>query len=305
MTSSAVKAGIVVINLVLVFFASPTLVIFGSRTTTIEEYGITTNRTCAWADDFLHVRKVYNNILLAFVGVGVAVLGTAYHLIYQNIRMSRKRVKTPSNHHTSDERPSTTSMVTNSNHISVTCGGAHGRDTMDDVGRIKVNHTTNVPTMSAGCRQEGDASLQRSLSDRITSTPFNNRQESKNKTAMADTISSAGKERSSSEAQTRQPKSSKPKVAKIVRVHTASRQEHKTALIGFTVTCIFLLSFIPTLTANTLVALTQSDPEQLPATWLVLHSICMRTAFLSSMSNPIVYGVMNEKFRREVSNLLK
>ena len=80
--------------------------------------------------------------------------------------------------------------------------------------------------------------------------------------------------------------------------------EHKLAVIGFTISIVFMLSFVPFIIVNSIVKATGTDPEQLQGVHLVFHSMFVRSFFLNVFANPIIYGVLNKKFRDSAINLI-
>ena len=81
------------------------------------------------------------------------------------------------------------------------------------------------------------------------------------------------------------------------------KQEHKLAMIGFVITLGFTVTFVSFVIVDTIVMITRSDPEQFEGNHLVLHSFFMRSFFLNLISHPIIYGVMNTKFRNAVYDI--
>ncbi|CAL1542913.1 unnamed protein product [Lymnaea stagnalis] len=92
-----------------------------------------------------------------------------------------------------------------------------------------------------------------------------------------------------------------PEKAKVGR---SSQLRSKTTAIAFWITLVFILSFLPYLSLTVLKLLIQGFDYSLDGAALVFFNIALRSYFMNSVSNPIIYGVMNVKFRGEVKRLI-
>ncbi len=83
------------------------------------------------------------------------------------------------------------------------------------------------------------------------------------------------------------------------------RRSNKTTTIAFLVTIVFILSFLPYLCLSITRALVKDFDYNLNSTGTVFFNIFLRSYFVNSAANPIIYGVMNIRFRRECCKVLK
>ena len=90
-------------------------------------------------------------------------------------------------------------------------------------------------------------------------------------------------------------------------VSGAARREfnaRKTTLMLFVITVVYILSFLPHLV---LMATKAQDKNSLSGTGgatELVHNILIRSYFINSVANPIVYGLCCQKFRTEIVKLL-
>ncbi|XP_046567803.1 orexin receptor type 2-like [Haliotis rubra] len=73
-------------------------------------------------------------------------------------------------------------------------------------------------------------------------------------------------------------------------------------VIAFTVTFAFILSFLPFAVIMT-VRSVQTLTFHPDGVWFVTYNILIRSYFISSMTNPLVYGFMSLRFRQECFNV--
>ena len=118
---------------------------------------------------------------------------------------------------------------------------------------------------------------------------------------MSSTLGTNQKQKSTVEDQRQNMKS----ISSLKMKMTVNKQESKTAIISFVATVTFMLSFVPMAVVDSIISITQSNPEQLTGIHLVLHTIFIRSVFINSIANPIIYGVMNRKFRNAVYNIFR
>uniref|UniRef100_A0A0B6ZZK1 G-protein coupled receptors family 1 profile domain-containing protein n=1 Tax=Arion vulgaris TaxID=1028688 RepID=A0A0B6ZZK1_9EUPU len=78
----------------------------------------------------------------------------------------------------------------------------------------------------------------------------------------------------------------------------------KTTIIAFVVTLVFIISFVPHLCLQVAHLIYKGFDEKLQGVPLVAYNIFIRSYFINSASNPIIYGVLNDNFRAEVKHLM-
>lgn len=79
----------------------------------------------------------------------------------------------------------------------------------------------------------------------------------------------------------------------------------KTTIIAFVVTLVFVISFVPHLCLQVSHLIWKGFNEKLQGASLALYNLFLRSYFINSVANPIIYGVMNESFRKEVKLLIQ
>ncbi|XP_005103907.1 uncharacterized protein LOC101848449 [Aplysia californica] len=84
-----------------------------------------------------------------------------------------------------------------------------------------------------------------------------------------------------------------------------SRRIDKTTVVAFAVSSVFVLSFVPYLTLMFVRAFIKDFDYNLDGAALWLYNIFVRFYFLNSALNPILYGLLNERFRQECRRLLR
>ncbi|XP_046546333.1 orexin receptor type 2-like [Haliotis rubra] len=74
---------------------------------------------------------------------------------------------------------------------------------------------------------------------------------------------------------------------------------HKTTFMMFIITAVFILSFVPHLALMATWAVQKHTYDHLEGAPLALYNLFLRTYFINSVSNPIIYGFMSDKFRSQ------
>ncbi|CAL1547526.1 unnamed protein product, partial [Lymnaea stagnalis] len=84
------------------------------------------------------------------------------------------------------------------------------------------------------------------------------------------------------------------------------RARQQTTLVAFSVTSVFVLSFLPhlTLMIAKLVIFPGFDLDLRGAAF-VAYNVFVRSYFVNSMCNPFIYGILNAQFRLEVQRILR
>ena len=102
---------------------------------------------------------------------------------------------------------------------------------------------------------------------------------------------------SESHSYVKAPKQQKPK--------SAQSFKNKTTLIGFTVTLVFVVSFLPFISLMAVGAFAKSFDNHLKPAPLVAYNVFVRSYFINSAANPFIYGVLNIRFRKESVRLMR
>lgn len=78
----------------------------------------------------------------------------------------------------------------------------------------------------------------------------------------------------------------------------------RTTLMLFLITMVFLLSFLPYLVLNVLKVLDDDSLSGDGNAWEVAHNILLRSYFINSVANPVIYSFCSRTFRTECSRVL-
>ncbi|XP_046574616.1 cholecystokinin receptor type A-like [Haliotis rubra] len=78
---------------------------------------------------------------------------------------------------------------------------------------------------------------------------------------------------------------------------------HKTVLMLFLITLVFVLSFLPHLGLMATQAVNKHVFDDLTGAGIAANNLFLRSYFINSASNPIIYSFCNERFRLEVTRL--
>ncbi|XP_071111658.1 nematocin receptor 2-like [Haliotis cracherodii] len=89
------------------------------------------------------------------------------------------------------------------------------------------------------------------------------------------------------------------------RSMTSRRRTNKTTTIAFMVTIVFILSFVPYLSLVIARSTVKDFDYKLDDVSTIFFNIFLRSYFVNSAANPVIYGVMNVRFRRECCKVLK
>ncbi|XP_046567839.1 rhodopsin, GQ-coupled-like [Haliotis rubra] len=84
-----------------------------------------------------------------------------------------------------------------------------------------------------------------------------------------------------------------------------SYRGQRTTVIAFLVTFVFILSFVPHLCLIISRTILKDFDHHLHGAKLVLYNLFIRSYFVNSVANPIIYGAMNYHFRRECVKAVK
>lgn len=83
------------------------------------------------------------------------------------------------------------------------------------------------------------------------------------------------------------------------------KQSQRITLILFTITAVFVLSFIPHLSLKTVAFLRKDYLVDLPHSQLVAYNLFVWSFFINNIANPIIYGFCEPNFRKEFKKLYR
>lgn len=86
---------------------------------------------------------------------------------------------------------------------------------------------------------------------------------------------------------------------KIHRRRTLHRRTRRMTLVFMYITIGFVLSFLPYLIAAILLSTTEHLEETLGEEMHIFFKFCLKSYFLSSVVNPLIYGFFGSRFRKE------
>ncbi|KAL8578438.1 hypothetical protein ACOMHN_014937 [Nucella lapillus] len=93
---------------------------------------------------------------------------------------------------------------------------------------------------------------------------------------------------------------------KVVRKKSGHESKrHKATVIATSVTVVFFLSFLPHLSLITVRILDPRFDRNLTGAGLVLYNVFLRSYFINAVTNPIIYGVLNSRFRGECLHVFR
>ena len=82
-------------------------------------------------------------------------------------------------------------------------------------------------------------------------------------------------------------------------------KSRKATMIAMSVTVVFFLSFLPYLSLITARIVHTDFDKSLRGAALVFYNIFLRSYFINSVANPVIYGVQNARFRTECHRLFR
>ncbi|XP_012942200.1 galanin-like G-protein coupled receptor npr-9 [Aplysia californica] len=88
------------------------------------------------------------------------------------------------------------------------------------------------------------------------------------------------------------------------RTSVLARVGRTTRMLGL-VTFVFLLGYVPFLTVHVIYLLGMGFQRPMDYSQQLLYQLCLRSYFLSSAANPLIYSILNVRFRKESMVALK
>ena len=89
------------------------------------------------------------------------------------------------------------------------------------------------------------------------------------------------------------------------RSNSVQSSTRRTTLMLFLITMVYLLSFLPYLVLMIVKVLDQDSLSGSGGSWELLHNFLLRSYFINSMANPIIYSFCSRSFRTECSKILR
>ncbi|XP_046546342.1 LOW QUALITY PROTEIN: neuropeptide S receptor-like [Haliotis rubra] len=251
--------------IVAITLASPSMVILGRKTVNRTVVGY----ACATDDSMVKTPfpGLFNGMQLLIAVISISTLTTLYALILKRVR-AQKRYRegmTPkvsprkACSTQSGEATSVTDTVITSTRDSTLVSAQDNIATSDDTATSSRDNTVTSA-------HEGSLSCD----DTITS----------NDDTTTSPINTNGK--------------------KVAKINSGLKNgTHKTTLMMFIITAVFILSFVPHLALMATRAVQKHTYAHLEGAPLALYNLFLRTYFINSVSNPIIYGFMSDKFRSQ------
>ncbi|XP_067667464.1 uncharacterized protein [Haliotis asinina] len=251
--------------LVAITLASPSMVILGRKTVNRTVIGY----ACATDDSMVKTPfpGLFNGMQLLIAVISISTITTLYALILKRIR-AQKRYREGMNPNSiprktcstqSDEASSVTDTVITSTRESTLTSAQSDITTSDD---MATSSRDNAVTSTPQELPSGDDTI--TWTDDTTTSPMNK---------------------------------NRRKVAKVD--NGLKNGTHKTTFMMFIITAVFILSFVPHLALMATRAVQKHTYDHLEGVPLALYNLFLRTYFINSVSNPIIYGFMSDKFRSQ------
>ncbi|KAK6167653.1 hypothetical protein SNE40_021629 [Patella caerulea] len=303
MTVKEAKTAVLVSLLTAILLSWPTIFIFGTRSKDTGIPGLL-GKDCSTSDAMKGTSYplIYNSILF----VCFILLTTVFIVLYTKIYRRMKRQKRimdkarkseacteKSTNHANINRSNTFEVSTKQNQISTQTAdlliknGASRENSKEDKS-VAVEIRTHSLTSEVSVEEPtlikmtslGTADLQNSLSS-IPSEPSD--------------MSGVGAQ------QTKQEVKSSNKNRKERKLGAESR----TTLIAFLVTTVFVLSYLPYLGMTFSSIFNKGYNHHLRGSSLAAYNLFLRSYFVNSAVNPIIYGLLNLQFSRAVKDMFK
>ncbi|XP_059171040.1 uncharacterized protein LOC131952423 [Physella acuta] len=192
-------------------------------------------------------------------------------------------------------------------------GGQEDSKTVDLSTAVKIDNGVLHSSAAYTFKTIDDSSSLKKINDSNTFKTIN--ESNKSSTSSDDTESSATLKSNAKET-TNDVTSENPvrdvnkKMTLSIQRSSSSRRRqrkgrYKTTMVAFSVTTVFILSYLPHLSLIILKLIFFPDMDQNPrGATFVAYNLFMRSFYINSMANPFVYGIMNVQFRREVQKLI-
>lgn len=303
-------------------FAIPHLILYGQRSVEIGINNIT-GTECFITDDYVNtlLPLIYNGILMLIFVSSTIVLSTLYSLV--GLKVWKRRIMV------SDK------MGKDGNSSWKFCGNTS--DTMEDEvfsenhsGNMEIKSVTfaksakgettkieyvaaNTPIYKGEVQSDdtiaGGSRVNHAVSDR-PKTPSESSDKQKHKKKKVRRMFSQSE--SDSDTGTRHDTGSTRRKHRFGSTnsrasYTPKRQKRavRITIMLFAITLVYVISFLPFLVITVMDALDETFWTGMSQNQNAIYNFLLRTYFINNVVNPIIYGILDTKFRSETSYLFK
>lgn len=296
-----------ILSWVTVFFgivcACPNLLVYGSAD--VQIVGNLTGKECYISDDYIDsdVPLIYSTFTMLIFFVSVIILIVLYSRVGYSVWKRRNFSDWSRNN---DSKRSTTSTPSTSvlQLNAITDEAKHGSATLalfkkdDEDGVVQVFESNSNPCTPSNDTPNNSPSPYRPTTTGIKQKIDKKKLNKKLFRLMSEVSSGGEYESSASEkGSTRSHGHQKHKTLK------KQKRTLRITVMLFIITLIFILSFFPYLTIQIYNEVNETFWNELTLSESVFMQFLMRTYFVNSMVNPIVYWCLDHKFKEEVSRL--
>ncbi|XP_071097376.1 bombesin receptor subtype-3-like [Haliotis cracherodii] len=272
MTPLIAKVTITVCSLMSVVVSLPGAIIYGSRVVATDDININ-GSDCSTSDDYIRTPYplLFNGVQFFIFISSTLSLSVLYGLIWRRVARQRRRMKAVNKTKQKLEKDDRQKMVPTQNNTS-----------SSDVQHPPITGETNL-----SCSERSDSNLPTVTSERITDPCPDAPELITSVSPPSSQPSKCGRNKFPASTSSQRPRG------------------QKTTFMLFLITLVFVLSFLPHLGLMATRAVNKHVFDDLPGAGIAATNILLRSYFINSVSNPIIYSFCNPLFRREVTMLWK
>ncbi|XP_046574614.1 LOW QUALITY PROTEIN: uncharacterized protein LOC124282627 [Haliotis rubra] len=273
-TPFVAKVAIMICSLVSFILSLPAAILYGSRTVTTDDV-LVNGSDCSTADEYIKTPYplIYNGVQFIVFISSTLTLVVLYSLIWRQVvrqQTFRRSVRAQQN------RGRTLKIVvTQGNQSSET------NNTSDDFLSSSTEGDANKAIKDTGCPRHSGTAMELTINPKLKERGCSSAMTPKSTTLSAGTKSKGLKSSSTNTSSPRQ-------------------KGQKTTFMLFLITLVFVLSFLPHLGLMATRAANKHVFDDLRGAAMTAYNLFLRSYFINSASNPIVYSFCNEHFRREL-----
>ncbi|XP_067667441.1 uncharacterized protein [Haliotis asinina] len=265
MTPLFAKIIVIVCSLITVMVSLPNAVVYGPRAVATDD-GYINGSDCSTSDDYIRtpLPLIYNGVLFFIFFSSALTLSALYGVIWRQVIRQRKRMTAVYETGQNVEMDTRREMVPNTSSSDVQCPS--------------VTRESNLSSCD-----RSDSIIPATTSERITDSCPDGNASSASRSARHPTRSRRHRFPTGTSSQ--------------------RQRSHKTLMMLFLITLVYVLSYLPHLSLMATRAVNKHVFDELPGAGIAATNLFLRSYFINSVSNPIIYSVCNQRFRLEVTRL--
>ncbi|XP_071097338.1 alpha-2Da adrenergic receptor-like [Haliotis cracherodii] len=281
-TPFVAKVAIIICSLSSFLLSLPAAILYGSRTVTTDDVRVN-GSDCSTADEYIKTPYplIYNGVqFFVFISSTLSLI-VLYSLIWRQVarqRSFRRSVRAEQNH-----GRTLRIVVTHGNQTSET------NNTSDDFLSSSTEGDAN--------KAANDESSSRNIVTAVELTINPHKEEGCGRSSV--TTLNSNKLSVGSQSKIRHNRTQSTSVSK----SSQRPRGQKTTFMLFLITLVFVLSFLPHLGLMATRAVNKHVFDHLQGAAMTAYNLFLRSYFINSASNPIIYSFCNEHFRRELNHL--